>query len=114
MSNLVTENPVGAANDLVTAKEMADALFTTYPGHLWAVSCDGKTGMADVRNLGLSGSWGFRMKLKEIYSGSSFRADVIRAGGELLERYQMSRGKFKVDEYSNLQTDFAGRLKVDL
>lgn len=113
MRELVTDNPVGAANDLLIARGMAEALHAHYPGHLWAVTCDGKTGMADVRNLGLSGNWGYRLKLKNIYSGSQFQADVIRAGGELLERYRLSRGRLKLDEYSNLKSDFAGRLKAD-
>jgi hypothetical protein len=114
MSELVTDNPVGAANDILMSKEMAEALHAAYPGHMWAVAVDGSIGFADVRNLALSGSWGFRIKLDNIYSGSSFKRDVIRAGGELLERYRMSRGKFRADEYAILQTDHAGRHKADL
>lgn len=113
MSDLVTDNPVGAANDMLTAKSMAEALHQAYPGHLWAVTCDGKTGMADIRNLGLSGSWGFRLKLKHIYSASEFKRDVLRGGGELLERYRLSRGRLDIDQLSSLSTDFAGRLKAD-
>lgn len=114
MTPLLTDAPEVAANDLVMAKTMADALHTAYQGHLWAVTCDGKSGMADVRNLFLSGNWGFRLKLHAIYSGSEFKKEVLRAGGELLERYRLSRGRFKEAEYHNLPTDFAGRLKADL
>lgn len=113
MSELVTDNPVGAANDILMAKEMAEALHTTYPGHMWAVACDGSIGFADVRNLALSGNWGFRLKLKNIYSASEFRKDVIRAGGEILERYRLSRGRLQIDQFSDLKTDFAGRFKAD-
>lgn len=111
--DLLTDAPQIAANDMVMAKNMADALHTTYPGHLWAVSCNGQSGMADVRNLALSGTWGFRLKLKNIYSASEFRKDVIRAGGEILERYRLSRGRLQIDQYSDLKTDFAGRFKAD-
>ncbi len=114
MNQLLSDSPQIAANDMVMAKEMADALHTAYPGHLWAVTCDGKSGMADVRNLFLSGQWGFRLHLKAIYSGSEFKREVLRAGGELLERYRLSRGRFMEAEYHNLATDFAGRLKADL
>lgn len=114
MSELVTDNPVGAANDILMSKEMAEALHAAYPGHMWAVAVDGSIGFADVRNLALSGNWGFRIKLDNIYSGSSFKKDVLRAGGELLERYRMSRGKFRADEYADLKTDQAGNHKADL
>lgn len=114
MSDIVTDNPIGAANDIVMAKQMAEALHAAYPGHMWAVACDGQIGFADVRNLALSGNWGFRIKLDEIYSGSQFKRQVLMAGGELLERYRMSRGKFNQDQYQGLQTDFAGHFKADL
>jgi hypothetical protein len=114
MSDIVTDNPIGAANDIVMAKQMAEALHAAYPGHMWAVACDGQIGFADVRNLALSGNWGFRIKLDEIYSGSNFKHRVLMAGGELLERYRLNRGKFNQDQYQGLQTDFAGRFKADL
>lgn len=111
---LATDNPVGAANDIVMAKTMAEALHAAYPGHLWAVTCDGKTGMADIRNLALSGNWGFRLRLPDVYSASAFLKDVKMAGGEILERYNLSRGRLNVDQYSNLSSDFAGRFKADM
>lgn len=113
MTDILTAEPNLTANDFVMAKEMAEALHQAYPGHLWAVTCSGTTGMADVRNLMLSGNWGFRLKLKEIYSGSAFKKDVIKAGGELLERYRVSRGRYNDDEIASMSTDFAGRLKAD-
>lgn len=114
MSDQLTANPTGNANDIVMAKEMAEALHAAYPGHLWAVTCDGQVGFADVRNLYLSGNWGFRIKLDEIYSGSDFKRRVVMAGGELLERYRQRRGRFDAAGYSDLKTDFAGRFKADL
>ncbi len=111
---IVTDNPVGAANDLLMAKEMAEALHAAYPGHMWAVTCDGQVGFADVRNMALSGSWGFRLRLSDIYSASAFRKDVIMAGGELLERYKLNRGKLDQAQYDSLHSDFAGRFKADM
>lgn len=108
MTPLVTDAPQVAANDLVMAKEMADALHNAYPGHLWAVTCDGKAGMADVRNLYLSGTWGFRLKLNAIYSASEFKKDVIRAGGELLERYRVARSRADYGQLATLPVDFRG------
>lgn len=116
MSDIITtETPQIAANDLVMAKEMADALNTAYPGHLWAVNCDGGgSGFADVRNLALSGTWGFRVKLKHTYSASEFKRRVVMAGGEILERYRLTRGKLREHEYEALRTDRYGNYKADL
>lgn len=114
MSEMLTDSPTGNANDIVMSKEMAQALHEAYPGHLWAVTCDGEVGFADVRNLYLSGIWGFRIRLDDVYSGSDFKRRVVMAGGELLERYRMDRGRFNAAQYSDLNKDHAGRFKADL
>lgn len=94
------------ASDFLLAKEAADTLNTAYPGHLWAISVDG--GMLSIRNLMLSADWGYRLKVPLIYSASAFLADVKRAGGEILERFQMARGRFDEARYAGLVTNFAG------
>lgn len=113
MNELVTETPDLAANDLVMAKQMAETLHSHYPGHAWAVTCDGATGIATVRNLALSGNWGFTLKLTTTYSASEFRRRIVMAGGELLERYRLTRGRFDEETYRGLARNFAGNLKAD-
>lgn len=104
---IVTDAPQIAANDLIAAKNAADVLNRHYPGHLWAVSCD--QGMLDVRNMALSGNWGFRVKLPVIYSASEFDRQIMRAGGEILERYRIRRSrKPDNDAISALPVNFAG------
>ena len=110
----LTDDPHVALNDYLTAKSMAEALHTAYPGHLWGVTCDGRAGFADVRNLALSGNWGYRIRLAAMYSASQFKKDVLKAGGEVLERFSLSRGKLNEDHLNNLSVDFAGRVKGDL
>ena len=111
---ILTENPQVAANDLVMAKEMADTLNRHYPGHLWAVNVDGAgTGFADVRNIGLSGNWGFRVMLKHTYSASEFQKRIVMAGGEILERFRLSRGRLNEEQYADLPTDRFGNFKAD-
>lgn len=107
----LTSNPDIAANEMTTAKDMADILHTAYPGHLWAVNVE--RGVADVRNLALSGRWGFRLVLPAVYSASEFKRDVIRAGGEILERYKLRRGRMDWDKYDELKTDVAGNPIAD-
>lgn len=110
---LTTDAPQLSANDLTFAKEMAEALHSAYPNHLWAVTCDGVQGVATIRNLALSGLWGYRLLLPKIYSMSQFRAKVLHAGGEILERFNQRRGKAIDDHLANLELDFSGRTAGD-
>lgn len=112
--NGLDETAITTAHDHTLAKEMADALLDHYPGHLWAVSADSATGMCDIRNLLFSGEWGYRLKIPLIYSASAFKADVIRAGGEILERFRSARGRFDEGHYAGLKTNFAGDFTPDL
>lgn len=108
----LTSDPNICTNDYVLAKNMADVLNRAYPDHLWGVTCDGLTGIATVRNLRLSGQWGFILKLSEVNSDPTLKC-VKLAGGELLERYRLSRSRFKQDEYEGLHVDHAGRFGFD-
>ena len=114
--HMVTADPVLRANDEVIAKEVAELLLATYPGYLWAVSIDSRdnVGMLDVRNLSLSGKWGFRFPLKEYLDGLDTRRKIMRAGGEILERYRMPRRTFSADHYAHIPTDRFGNFKADL
>ena len=113
MTNMATDTPDLNANDYVMAMEMANTLHTHYPGHLWAVTCEGEKGIATVRNLGLSGQWGFVLKLVDLSTASDWKKKVVRAGGELLERYRLRRGRLDADEYGQLNTNFAGNFTAD-
>ena len=91
----------------VLAKGMADVLHRNYPGHLWGVHVDSNGGIAVVRNLALSGNWGFILKIKDLHTDPTLKS-VMRAGGELLERYNLARGKLKQDQIQDLKRDFRG------
>lgn len=113
MQEVTLDTPDIRANDLVMAKEMADALHAAYPGHLWAVQVQGDQGIADIRNLALVGNWGFRLRLPTIYSASEFKKRVLRGGGEILERYRVRRGRADADEIEALPMDRLGRILGD-
>ena len=110
----LTASPDVAALDFNTSREMAESLHAAYPGHLWAVTCEGDKGIATVRNLSLSGQWGFVLKLVSMSTSSDWKKQVINAGGELLERYKLRRGAANEAEIADLKTDFAGRVMGDM
>jgi hypothetical protein len=96
--------------DETLAKNIAEVLDKKYPGHLWGVNVDGRNGVAQIMNLALSGRWGFIVKLREI--DTEYKV-IMRAGGELLERYNLSRGRLDEQEYQLLERDVFGNLKVE-
>lgn len=109
----MTGTPDVAALDFNLSRDMAEALHTAYPGHLWAVTCEGDRGIATVRNLMLSGNWGFVMKLSDLTTASDWKKRVLQAGGELLERYRLRRGVADQDAIAAMPTNFAGQVLGD-
>ena len=114
MVGLLTDEPQATAYELTLAKQMADTLHRHYPGHIWGVSVSVKTGMADVRNMAISGRYGYRLKLVAHYSSSDWDREVMRAGGEILERYGQARGRVRPDRLEALPMDFSGNYVPDL
>lgn len=105
---LTPEDAQRAITDMNTAKAIAEKLWQQYPGHLWAVNADTHNNIANVQLMGVSGQWGFVLHLDKIDPGMQI---VMRAGGEILERYNLSRTGRKDDEYAGLVRDFAGRIQ---
>lgn len=108
----LTSTPDVAALDFNTAKEMSETLTAAYPGHAWAVTCEGEKGIATVYNLALSGNWGFVLKLSNLYSSSDWKKQIIMAGGELLERFRLRRGIVDHEAIAALDMDPLGRKTI--
>lgn len=94
------------ANESI-AKEVAERLNRHYPGHAWAVNADVMQGIVRVHNLNLSGEWGFILKMDDLHADSTGKL-IVNAGGELLERFNMSRGELSYSELAQKQTDLRG------
>ena len=75
------------------AKRAANLLDKTYPNHLWTVEVKG--GVMVVRNLALAGDWGFVL---HPHKHLDLDHSVKYAGGELLERFNISRGANGADQ----------------
>jgi hypothetical protein len=108
----LTDEPNVKIAEYSLAKRMAELLQKHYPGHLWGVTCQSEQGIATIFNLRFSGNWGFLLKMKDIQDDPTLK-QVVMAGGELLERYRVARGKFNEDDYAQKHTDFAGLFKAD-
>ncbi|MDH3981292.1 MAG: hypothetical protein OES84_00150 [Kiritimatiellaceae bacterium] len=84
--------------DFQLAKECADKLHAHYPGHLWAVNVNSELtgGVVNIFNFAISSRYGYVLHLTTVEADPT-RKCVIKAGGEILERAHMARGKSKGD-----------------
>lgn len=100
--------------DLGMAKDIAEALNEAYPGHLWAVNVQGEQGVITIHNLMLSGRWGYVMHIDKRYSASELKQSAKRAAGEILERYNVARGKANFDSLAAMKTNRLGEVIGDV
>lgn len=116
-SNILLANEYATKNDamdLALSKDLGEALNSQYPGHLWGVRVQGEQGIATIHNLMLSAEWGYVLLLSKSYSASDLRQRAIKAGGEILERFKVVRGRLNDDNMASMETDFAGRVLGDV
>ncbi len=105
--HLAAENQIDA-NDLLLAKQIADVLMRHYPGHAWMVNVDGKQGVANIKNGLMSGLYGYRLLLPQLISATDLDHRVMKAGGEILERFNTPRGRFDGEQWAGLPVTAAG------
>jgi hypothetical protein len=83
--------------DMNLARDIGEALFAHYPGYMWGISV--RSGVAIIKCLNVSSLYGFILKYKDIKDDAGFRKkEILRAGGEILERARMARGERKLGE----------------
>ena len=99
----------GIINDYDLAKRCTEVLDRRYPGHLWAVTVN--QGVIIIHNMALSAEYGYAIHSRDL--DTEYR-HVIRAGGEILERFNMARSRLREDELFNINRDFAQRPIGDL
>lgn len=99
--------------DIFWATRIGHEFARTYPGHGWEVTVDIRQGVCNIFNRHMSATIGYRWKLEEIRL-ASLTPDIVRIGGEILERFGLSRTKFEVDKIRTIQEATKGRAKADM
>ena len=102
---------IDIANQTI-AKHVAETLNKHYPGHMWLVHADILQGICSVRNQRLSSNMGFMIHLDDLSVDTTDKT-IISAGGELLERFRLSRGSFNESEYVCTDKKINGDLVYD-
>jgi hypothetical protein len=101
--------PTTVAAELL-AKTAVAILERHYPDWGWAVRVDDLGGVMEVRSMVIPGKWGFLLKIRSIDPEGK---TIMRAGGELLERYRLRRGRRKPGATQELMRDFKGMAVPD-
>jgi hypothetical protein len=81
--------------DLMVAKAITRVLLANYRGHFWVVECDSAQGIAWISIPILLGDWKYVFRLSEDITP----AMIIRAGGEILERFNMPRSGLDIASF---------------
>jgi hypothetical protein len=77
-----------AERDLMVAKALTRVLLQAYPGHFWETGADHSQGIAWISiPILMGGNWKHVFRLSEDLTP----IQVIRAGGEILERFNIPR-----------------------
>ena len=115
MHATLLDTPQADVNELNLMTQVRDTLERHYPGHFWLVGVN--QSIIVIRNTLLSGEYGYVIPIPMIYSASYLADEVMRAGGEILERYRMQRAKMNmgaiIDAVIELPTNFAGNHTPD-
>jgi len=95
---MVEPHDPGDLYDMKIAKACSDLLTQHYPGHMWAVNVNSSptAGVVNIYNLAISSLYGYVLHLTTVQNDPTLRC-VLRAGGEILERGNMIRGKSRGD-----------------
>ena len=89
------------------AKEVAETLTMSYPNHGWWVECRG--GVLIIKHIEASGARGLIGMLRKLNmlptDTTALKKELVRAGGELLERANMKRGARTDDPVTSFELD---------
>lgn len=106
--------PISGAGQTLAGNLLArlDAAYQPFAG-AWRISMNEPMGVLTVTNILLSGKWGFVMHIAAIDPEGR---KVVTAGGELLERYRISRSQRRSVAFDSLRVakrDRIGNLVAD-
>jgi len=94
-------------------KRCGAALEAKYPGWMWLLNPDEEAGVMYFYSLRLSGEWGYILKIEDVQAGDAEKMAVM-AGGEILERYNIRRGRYDVELLRGKITDLRGNYMPDI
>jgi len=92
------------------AKVVGDYLMHTYPGYLWRVNADIRGGIVNILNGDVSYEMGCTILVADLFPAHVGEKHVKKAGGEILERARLHRGKMREHEVAEAKRDLRGNI----
>ena len=80
-------------------------LAKSFPGYDWLVSADDVSGCIDIYLPEMGGNHAYTLHIAKLDPRLN---KVMQAGGEILERHNLSRKKMSLDDMAILERDFKG------
>lgn len=105
-----TDEAEGELMNYELAKVVCDFLMAKYPGYLWRVNADIRGGIVNILNGDVSYEKGCTLLVADLYPVEQGRKHVLKAGGEILERAKLHRGKMREDEVATAKRDLRGNI----
>jgi hypothetical protein len=98
-----TEADVARA-EIAMAKVFARVLGHYYPGYMWGVKVDARQKFALIQIAAIMRTEQvFMVPLEKLQNENDINKFMRLAGGEILERFRLSRGKIQEDAFLNLR-----------
>lgn len=95
--------------DMAVSKRILEVLNKHYPGYPWGVKV--QKGRANIKNMATSGEEGYAINFDtKDYSASNLDAAIVRAGGEVLERFGLRRAWADPQQISELKMNWMGQV----
>ena len=104
----ISERAMTPEQELNVARAVYTVLTTHYSGHPWHVMCEG--GLIRIKHMQLSADRGMTLGVDDLTPEG---AEIMRAGGELLERFNVSRETYNRDKIRELPRKFNGEREHD-
>lgn len=102
--HVVQGQPTGPERALL--RQCMATLLKYYGGYIWDVHVN--AGVIKILNQTLSGKYGFILRISDYATSSELDRQLIRAGGEILERFRLKATRRNEDRVQNLDRDFLG------
>lgn len=92
------------------AQVIGEYLMREYPGYLWRVNADIRGGIVNIINGDVSYEYGCTLLVKNLFPAHEGEKHVKKAGGEILERARLNRGKMLEHEVAEAKRDIRGNI----
>lgn len=92
------------------ASIVGECLHNAYPGYLWRVNAEIEGGVVNIICGDVSYESGCTLMLKDLAEPVAAKKLVLKAGGEILERAKLHRGRMREHELAEAKRDIRGNI----